>query len=192
MRWHGGVAGLLIAIAVTGCSPAPPTPFESFLAENREAIQRYQAHLRRHGLEDVAPLEQLLRTSRRWRACSDSPYALAPESLWNRQLPTLRLLARLRKEIPLERIELRSVYRDEAVNRCSGGSSRSQHRQFNAIDFDVRLSKQHAQALCRFWKREGPALNMGLGFYTESALHIDTAGFRTWGKTHRRDSSLCR
>jgi hypothetical protein len=60
-----------------------------------------------------------------------------------------------------------------------------------AIDFDLPPNPDNVARLCELWREQGPALNLGLGFYTPTAIHIDTAGFRTWGSDHHRATSLC-
>ncbi len=105
--------------------------------------------------------------------------------------PTLRVVAQLRDAGILDPALARSVYRDAAVNRCAGGSARSKHRENRAIDFDLPSNPHNTARLCTFWRKHGPALNLGLGFYTPTAIHLDTAGFRTWGSDHHRGTSLC-
>jgi len=45
--------------------------------------------------------------------------------------------------------------------------------------------------LCEFWRKEGPQRHLGLGFYTSTQIHLDTAGFRTWGSDFHAGTSLC-
>ena len=60
-----------------------------------------------------------------------------------------------------------------------------------AIDFDLPASADAVPRLCAFWRTHGPALKLGLGFYSPTTIHVDTAGFRTWGSDHHRATSLC-
>jgi uncharacterized protein YcbK (DUF882 family) len=105
--------------------------------------------------------------------------------------PTLRLVARLRDEGLLDPNLARSVYRDDATNRCAGGAKGSKHLSNIAIDFDLPRSENNVDRLCAFWHEHGRKQNMGLGFYTPTAIHVDVAGYRTWGKDHTRRTSLC-
>jgi uncharacterized protein YcbK (DUF882 family) len=84
-----------------------------------------------------------------------------------------------------------SAYRGDTLNRCAGGSDRSRHLSNNALDFDLAESPDNIKQLCEFWRNEGPALKLGLGFYTNTTIHLDTSGFRTWGTDHTRRTSLC-
>jgi len=105
-------------------------------------------------------------------------------------VPTLGVVAQLQAMGIVDGSNVRSGYRSAEVNRCSGGSTRSRHVLNNALDFDLS-DDRHVAALCDFWRTQGPSLAMGLGFYTPTKIHIDTAGHRTWGTDHRRGTSLC-
>jgi hypothetical protein len=82
-----------------------------------------------------------------------------------------------------------SSFRTTAFNRCEGGSARSRHLANNALDFD--LGADAGQRLCDWWRRHGKTRGVGLGFYTPRRIHIDTAGFRTWGSDHTGKTSRC-
>lgn len=171
---------------------SPEARYEAWLAAGHRAeVQAYADELRRQSVGDVVPMTALSRTSRRWRFCRHDEFATPPEDLRKNMPPTLRVVARLRDAGILDPALARSVYRDEAVNRCAGGSARSKHRENRAIDFDLAPNPQNVARLCAFWREQGPALDLGLGFYTPTAIHLDTAGFRTWGSDHRRGTSLC-
>ena len=105
-------------------------------------------------------------------------------------MPTLRVVAQLQTMGIVTGANMRSGYRSPDVNECSGGSSRSRHVLNNALDFDL-ADDRYVTALCDFWRRQGPSLRMGLGFYTPTKIHIDTRAHRTWGSDHRRGTSLC-
>jgi hypothetical protein len=77
------------------------------------------------------------------------------------------------------------------MNTCAGGSARSKHLENRAIDFDLPKRGDNVERLCAFWREHGQALNMGLGFYTATAIHVDTAGYRTWGGDYTWRTSLC-
>ena len=105
--------------------------------------------------------------------------------------PALRLVARLRDDGVLDPRLARSVYRKEAFNRRAGGAKGSEHLSNIAIDFDLPRSEHNVAQLWAFWREHGPAQSIGLGFYTPPAIHIDTAGYRTWGSDHTWRTSLC-
>lgn len=171
---------------------SPEARYEAWLAAGHRAeVQVYADELRRQSVGDVVPMDALSRTARSWRQCRDDEFATPPSALRPNMVPTLRVVARLRDAGILDPALARSVYRDEAINRCAGGSARSKHVENRAIDFDLPSNSDNIDRLCAFWREHGQALNLGLGFYTPTAIHLDTAGFRTWGSDHRRGTSLC-
>ncbi|MEH6417621.1 D-Ala-D-Ala carboxypeptidase family metallohydrolase [Pseudomonas sp. CGJS7] len=135
-------------------------------------------------------MQQLLRSGRRWRWCRAAEFTLPPQSAWADTARTLRLIGELRSAGLIGGAEITSGYREPGLNRCEGGSTRSRHLHGGAYDFDLAADADIA-ALCGFWRRRGPASGFGLGFYDRRRLHIDTAGFRTWGSDYRRPTSLC-
>lgn len=196
MRCRLRYAGCLLpCLVLLACRPLQIDDSARYRAWQRDAnavhAARYLQVLQANDVGDVVLLPALLRSSRRWQACSAPEFSVPPDERMRAIVPTLRVIARLHRE-GIVRTELaRSSYRDEALNRCSGGSARSRHVVNNAIDFDLPADGDRVARLCRFWRTEGPGLNLGLGFYTSSTIHIDTSGHRTWGKDHRRGSSLC-
>lgn len=188
--------GVLLALSLTlaACTYVvpPKTRYAHWLdAGHREEVQRYAAFLQAEGVGDVVPAPGLLRTARRWRQCGRLEFAVPPEPLRPNMPPTLRLVARLRDAGILDPSLARSVYRDPAMNACAGGSARSKHLENRAIDFDLPRRGDNVERLCAFWREHGQALNMGLGFYTPTAIHIDSAGYRTWGGDFTWRTSLC-
>ncbi len=151
--------------------------YEAWLAAGHRAeVQAHANELRKESVGDVMPMAALSRTSRRWRLCRHDEFATPPKDLWKNMPPTLRVVARLRDAGILDPALARSVYRDESVNRCAGGSALSKHRENRAIDFDLASNPANVARLCAFWREHGPALDLGLGFYTPTAIHLDTAG----------------
>lgn len=160
----------------------------------REAVSRYEHYLRQQGVVDVLPMPALLSARRDWRQCGTAPWVLPPEALWPNMVPTLRLLRALQQQGLPGEVEVTSSFRDQALNRCARGAPQSRHRDNTALD--LRLlgadTTTRLTALCRFWRRQGAALHMGLGFYEGGQIHIDSAGYRTWGQDFTRASSPCR
>lgn len=172
-------------------TPAKPR-FEAWAAAgHRDDVNGYRAHLERQGLGDVMPMDAILRTSRRWRICLHDEFATPPATLQANIEPTLRVIARLRDAGLIDPAGARSGWRSARVNRCAGGASSSRHLQNNAIDFDLPQRPDNVAKLCAWWRTHGPKARMGLGFYTSTAIHIDTSGFRTWGTDRTRRTSLC-
>lgn len=185
---------LTLALALSSCSvirPSPEVRYKRWHAGHASEVLDYQAFLQHNDSADTVPMHALLRTARRWRLCGNREFATPPLDLWPNMPPTLRVVAQLRDAGILDTTLARSVYRDEAMNTCAGGSSGSKHRENRAIDFDLPPDSNNVARLCDFWRTQGPALNLGLGFYTPTAIHLDTAGFRTWGSDYHRGTSLC-
>ena len=171
--------------------PAKPR-FDAWVdAGHRDDVAAYRAHLARKALADVMPMEALLRTSRRWRICLHDEFATPPAGLQPNIEPTLRVVDRLQDAGLIDPALARSGWRESGVNRCAGGATGSRHLQNNAIDFDLPEGPDKVADLCAWWRRHGAATRMGLGFYTPTAIHIDTSGFRTWGTDRTRRTSLC-
>lgn len=184
------VALLLTPAACTVIVP-PKVRYAHWRDNHRAEIERYDAYLRAEGVAGIVPAPGLLRTARRWRLCGKLEFAVPPEALQSNMPPTLRLIARLRDAGILDPSLARSVYRDPAMNTCAGGSTRSKHLENRAIDFDLPARGDNVERLCAFWREHGKDANMGLGFYTPTAIHVDTAGYRTWGADFSWRTSLC-
>lgn len=187
------LAALLVAIA--GCALLPRSPEKRYArwldAGHRGEADAYAAVLRDEGVDDVVPALALARTARSWRLCGREEFGVPPAELQANMPPTLRLVARLRDLGILDPALARSSYRDPELNACAGGSAGSKHLQNRAIDFDLPDRPENVAKLCAFWREHGEAADMGLGFYTPTAIHVDTAGYRTWGEDHHRGTSLC-
>ncbi|MBX3711961.1 MAG: hypothetical protein KF800_08395 [Lysobacter sp.] len=191
--------GLSAMLSACG-DPAPPssrrieqhTRFEHWLdAGHRDAVAAYRIRLEGQGLADAVPMEALLRSSRRWHLCLHDEFATPPPALQPNIEATLRVVARLHDAGLVDPALARSGWRDARVNRCAGGATGSRHLHNNALDFDLPAQTDNVAALCAWWRTHGPKARMGLGFYTPTAIHIDTAGFRTWGSDRTRRTSLC-
>ncbi|GAA4806436.1 D-Ala-D-Ala carboxypeptidase family metallohydrolase [Lysobacter hankyongensis] len=190
-RW---LALAMLGVALCACtSILPPASRHArwLDAGHRDAAEGYAAYLRSEGVGDIVPAAALARTARRWRLCGNREFDVPPPALQANMPPTLRLVARLRDAGIVDPQRARSVYRDPAMNTCAGGSARSKHLENRAIDFDLPKRGDNVERLCAFWREHGQALDMGLGFYTPTAIHIDTAGYRTWGEDHSWRTSLC-
>lgn len=186
------LATLCVALAACTSILPPASRHARWLdAGQRDAAEAYAAYLRSEGVGEIVPAAALARTARRWRVCGNREFDVPPPELQANMPPTLRLVDRLHDAGILEPQRARSVYRDPAMNACAGGSARSKHLENRAIDFDLPERGDNVERLCAFWREHGQALDMGLGFYTPTAIHIDTAGYRTWGADHSWRTSLC-
>jgi uncharacterized protein YcbK (DUF882 family) len=187
------LAVLLVVLA--GCALLPLSAEKRYVrwldAGHRSEADRYAARLQTDGVDGVVPAPALARTARKWRACHRDEFGVPPEALQANMPPTLRLIAQLRDLGILDTSLARSAYRDPELNACAGGSAGSKHLLNQAIDFDLPDRPDNVARLCAFWREHGEAANMGLGFYTPTAIHIDTAGYRTWGQDFHRGTSLC-
>ena len=134
-------------------------------------------------------MHDLLRSGRRWKRCGADEFMIPPRSTWAAMASTLEVLHELRSAGLVDAPVVASSFRTPAFNRCEGRSAKSRHLANNALDFD--LGADAGQRLCDWWRKQGEARGVGLGFYTPKRIHIDTAGFRTWGADHTRNTSRC-
>jgi len=141
-------------------------------------------------LYGVVPIHQLLRSASDWRLCKAEPFALAPAAQWPAVRSTLLLLKTLGEQGVLKRYEVVSAYRDPVLNRCAGGAVASAHTRAFAVDL-LLPAWADPNPLCSFWQAHGKDWNMGLGRYPSGRIHIDTAGYRTWGGDFSAGSSFC-
>lgn len=141
-------------------------------------------------LYGVVPIHQLLRSASDWRLCKASPFAVPPASHWPAVRSTLALIKTLDQQGILNQFEVVSAYRDPRLNACAGGAPSSAHMRAFAVDL-LLPPWADPNPLCRFWQQHGQAWNMGLGRYPSGRIHIDTAGYRTWGGDGGAGSSFC-
>lgn len=141
-------------------------------------------------LYGVVPIHQLLRSASDWKLCRASPFAVPPTRNWPAVQSTLSLIKTLDEQKILREFEVVSAYRDPGLNRCAGGAVDSAHTRAFAVDI-LLPAWADPNPLCRFWQQYGQALNMGLGRYPSGRIHIDTAGYRTWGGDGSARSSFC-
>ncbi len=185
----------MAAVLLTACDVADdnePARYAHWLDDaHRQTVDHYRIFLTTQGVGDVAPMHALLGSSRRWHVCHHDEFVIPPRALWPHIVPTLRVVSRLQRAGLLNADQIRSSYRDPIANNCAGGSSESRHLSAQALDLDVRDAPENVARLCAFWRAYGAELALGLGFYTSTRIHIDTAGFRTWGNDYHYGSSLC-
>lgn len=164
------------------------------LGAAKDEVVAIEAYLQREGVADILPLADILRSDARWRTCKAAqPFAVPPRRLWPAIVPTLRYI---RDELVPVTGPLRVVsgYRDPAANSCFRGARASRHLRFAALDLmPVRaLSRADLIArLCPLHARTGARDKVGLGIYTITRFHIDTAGYRRWGADYSSATSPC-
>lgn len=196
MRAPAGVSLLLktgaVALCLAGCAPATPEQrFERWRDDGRAGqVRAYADYLALHGVGEVAPLFEQLRSGRNWRWCGADEFALPPRASWPRSVASLRLLGELRAAGLIDGARIVSGYRAPDFNCCEGGSRQSRHMSGGAYDLELSADTDGAR-LCGFWRRRGAATGFGLGFYDRRRLHVDTAGVRTWGGDYSRKTSPC-
>lgn len=191
------VAGTVALAVAAGCAQHPrgETAFTAWMARtpgHAQAVHDLERHLAQHGVQGVLPLHALLRSASSWQECAAEPFAVPPPAQWPSVVQVLALLRELRTRGVVSEVEIHSGYRSPALNRCAGGAAGSAHLRSFALDFTPLDGADPTEQLCAFWRAHGPAWNMGLGRYPSGRLHIDTAGFRTWGADHGSGSSVCR
>lgn len=174
--------------------------FTRWAADRRPGVDAYAAFLVERGVGDVVPLHQLLRTASTWstpscRAVGAEPFELPPPAAWPAIVPTLRLVAHLGREGVIDAVEVVSAYRSESVNQCAEGAPASRHRLNVALDLWPAGRRSRAEmvaSLCAFHATQGARWKMGLSVYPSGRIHVDTAGWRTWGDDGKAGTSACR
>lgn len=185
-----------VALLASASYRAPPPDADARFARWRQTAAAAQASayatfLRSNGVGDVLPLQDLLRSGRAWQRCRAPEFVVPPKERWQALVPTLELVAELRQRRRLPDARAASVYRTVAFNACERGSARSRHLENAAIDFDLIPTAETTARLCGYWRRHGARHRFGLGFYDAERIHVDTRGYRTWGRDHSHTTSRC-
>lgn len=183
----------LLAMVLTGLLPAQADERDLWMFaqwagdhENR-GFREMLVQARLYG---VVPIHQLLRSASDWRLCRAEPFAVPPRDHWPAVRSTLALLQALGRQGALGEFEVVSAYRAPRLNACAGGARDSAHMRAFAVDL-LLPPWADPRPLCTFWQQHGQAWNMGLGRYPSGRVHIDTAGYRTWGGDGGAGSSFC-
>ena len=133
------------------------------------------------------------------KACESERFVIPPKAYWNNIVGSLKLLDQLNHDAYFKRYTITATYRSPALNACVHGAKQSKHVYHYAVDFHVldrketnhKVRENLVKLLCQFWKTEGENFKMGLGVYGNNRYHIDTQGYRTWGKDFKSTSSPC-
>jgi hypothetical protein len=185
------VLAVLLAACGTRFDPDPEARYARWHRAHAAEVAAYGRFLEANQVGGIVPMPQLLHTARNWRRCGDE-FAVPPRAAWPAIVPTLRLLADLRRKGVLTgatRVE--SAWRAPGMNACAGGAPGSKHVVNGAIDLDWDAPPDGLKKLCAAWGETGGETAWGLGFYTRERIHLDTGGWRTWGHDHRARTSLC-
>ncbi|TCM60911.1 peptidase M15-like protein [Acinetobacter calcoaceticus] len=181
---------------------APASYRQWLLTDSNQARAReYERFLEQNNVGNIIPSFELFKTARDWEKCGREEYMVPNRELWSNQLATLKVFKYLVAAEVLTDFEVTSVYRDLPLNQCAGGASSSRHLYNSAIDFrigptypqgsDYAMIENTKYKLCQFWSQYGQNFNMGIGLYSSGQIHIDTQGYRTWGPSLSRHSSMC-
>ncbi len=131
--------------------------------------------------------------------CEALRFAIPPKAFWKNVVSSLQLVEKLNSNDYFQSYTITAIYRDPELNKCIGGAGKSKHIYNYAVDFYVLNPKESVEKdridlqkkICQFWKVEGKNFKMGLGVYGHNRYHIDTQGYRTWGKDFKSKSSPC-
>ncbi len=182
---------LLAAGLAAAQAPRGEEAFALWQAAHAAERAAFERHLAAEGVAAVLPLHQLLRSASSWQDCAAEPFALPPPAQWPAVVSVLKLLQALRERGALGEIEVHSGYRAAELNRCAGGAARSAHLVHFAIDFTPADGSDPTERLCAFWREHGRAWQMGFSRYPSGRIHVDTAGWRSWGADHTGRSAVC-
>jgi uncharacterized protein YcbK (DUF882 family) len=185
---------LVLTVALASCATwiGPGHRYERWQRAHAADVAAYGRVLEENGVAGVVPMPQLLRTARDWRRCGDE-FAVPPREMWPAIVPTLRLLAELRRDGHLAgSTQVAAAWRSPEMNACADGAPKSRHLDNGAIDLDWDAPPDGLSRLCAAWGGDvGERHAWGLGFYRRERIHLDTGGWRTWGYDHRSRTSLC-
>lgn len=191
-----------LCLVLVSCeAQQPPNPrleFDTWLAAEpgrAEAFQRFEVILQREGVAGVVPDRELWLTDRLRAGCVVEPYTMPPEEIWPRIVPALRFI-RDHVKPAVGDVTVASSYRDEALNTCVHGASRSTHRNFYALDLvpaEAAVTRERLiETLCPIHAREGRRFGIGLGIYRVRRFHVDARGYRGWGEDFHGATFSCR
>ena len=178
--------------------------FALWKSQNHEYAEKYERYLAKNlknppNLFDLSINRHLFRPQTK-PECFQYRFSIVPESEWKNIIQPFKLMEKLQRQNIIGQYKITSTYRSPKANTCSRGAKASKHLHNYAVDFQL-LDKNNQplkeinivmqQHICNFWLKHGKSHSMGLGTYQHNKFHIDTNGYRTWGITFKRDSSLC-
>ena len=185
---------LFVILLTASCSTTKLDPYNFSLWSfwHQGEVEDFTQYLESQNLSRVVPISQLLRSASDWEQCNAELFAVPPQEQWEAVASVLKLLKFLESTGVLSgRFVVYSGYRNPALNTCAGGAVGSAHARSFALDFRVLGSVGQAEKLCNFWRTKGKEWNMGFSIYPSGRIHVDTAGYRTWGYDHTTKSAVC-
>lgn len=186
---------IIVLLLTASCSTTKLDPYNFSLWRfwHQGEVEDFTQYLESKDVLRVVPISQLLRSASDWEQCNGEPFVVPPQQQWEAVASVLRLMKFLESSGVLNgRLLVYSGYRNPALNTCVGGAAGSAHVRSFALDFRVIGPVDQAVKLCNFWRRNGKEWNMGFSIYPSGRIHIDTAGYRTWGLDHTGKSAVCR
>jgi len=178
-------------------SAASASAFKGWLDEapsRRADVHAFETFLGQEGVAGVLPTWEILLNDTSWSEChAGAPFSIAERAYWPHIVNTLRYI---HDEIvpTIGQVQVASGYRDDKLNRCSGGAAHSAHAQFYALDL-MPVGHMDRDALiarvCANHAHYGAAYHIGLGFYERERFHIDSRSFRRWGSDYHAATSPC-
>ena len=151
-------------------------------AINIDAHEAMQSILDYNGIRnfDAAEVFFLGRKNKNPQSGAYDKNHIPPLHLWWNMVPTLKVLDQLRDEMALP-IIITSAYRSDEYNAAIGGSPKSMHLEFRAVDFIISGDggpEEWAQKL-KTWRDAG-MFTGGIGVYN-TMVHLDTRPYNaTW------------
>ena len=169
------------------------------LKQDQVLLKQYQSYFSAYVKQPPSLFELTFNAHPLKAECMDYRFNLPPKKYWKNLIQPLKLLEKLQATGYFAHYKIVSIYRSQESNDCARGVSGSRHLKNLAIDFQtLNEQKQHypdhevmEQKLCQFWRKEGKKYRLGLGVYGKQRFHIDTHGYRTWGKDFSSKSSPC-
>ncbi|MFW2013389.1 D-Ala-D-Ala carboxypeptidase family metallohydrolase [Acinetobacter bereziniae] len=211
------IIGCISWVALNGCTPSEKNAEHSSSSKKtseqqiEQQFKVWKAQQDPHLLADYyqfisqylkhPPSLMELTTTRNYmpEQCYPKRFAVPPKAYWKNVVSSLQLVEKLNRNGYFKTYTITAIYRAPELNKCVGGAGKSKHLSNYAVDFHVLSPKETVEKdrellikkMCHFWKVEGKNYKMGLGVYGNNRYHIDTQGYRTWGKDYKSKSSVC-
>lgn len=169
------------------------------LKQDQVVLTQYQSYFSSYVKQPPSLFELTFNAHPLKPECAQYRFNLPPKKYWKNLIEPLKLLEKLQATGYFSHYKIVSIYRSHESNDCARGVKGSRHLQNFAIDFQtLNEKKQHypdhammEKKLCQFWLKEGKRFRLDLGVYGKQRFHIDTRGYRTWGKDYTSKTSPC-
>lgn len=176
----------------SGCSftpKEPPPPFQpppaAFIPKPVPTpLTEFEDFLQAHQCDNIVPAQHLWRQGTDWKKVNQPQHAIPPKKMWGNIVPLLHFIHD--ELIPLiGEIEVVSGFRTPTFNSLASGAKRSRHLYFQAVDIIPKKSYSREELhslLLQLWHQKGKKYQLGLGLYKGVRFHIDSFGYRKWGR----------